>query len=119
MPVDLDGWRADPSRWTEVACDEVVGADGRQEVLAHRAAQWSVGESIVEATELPSRYGQADDVWLLREAQCANGDTLVGIDAAALCPVGVPETIAFVEAGAHPDRDALLDHLVSHREEVA
>jgi hypothetical protein len=82
----------------------------RQETAMHEVS-WGYGDSLGLAALLLADCGAVDDVWLLWRAKTANVDTLPGLDSAVLFGAGVAETLAYVRASGHPDRDELLAYL--------
>ncbi|MBK1787380.1 hypothetical protein [Prauserella cavernicola] len=82
----------------------------RQEIAAHEAS-WGYGDSLGAAALLLVDCGAVEDVWLVWQAKNANVDTFIGIDRELLFGAGVAETLEFVRASDHRDRDELLEYV--------
>lgn len=83
----------------------------RQEIAMHEAS-WGYSNSLGLASLLVVEQGVVNDVWLLWEAKSTNFDTFCGLDGPVLFGAGVKETLAFVTAADHPERDSLLEYLI-------
>ncbi|MEJ2852660.1 MULTISPECIES: hypothetical protein [unclassified Saccharothrix] len=60
---------------------------------------------------LLASYREVSDVWLHWDIKRANFDTWSGYDVEYLLAAGVAETLEFVRASDHPERDAVLERL--------
>ncbi|WP_309110564.1 hypothetical protein [Saccharothrix sp.] len=60
---------------------------------------------------LLASFREVSDVWLHWDLKRANFDTWCGYDVEYLVAAGVAETLAFVRASDHPERDAVLERL--------
>jgi hypothetical protein len=72
------------------------------------------GDSLGLAALLLADCRAVDDVWVLWvlwKAESANFDTMIGLGHEVLFGAGVAETLAFVRASSHPDRDELLRYV--------
>lgn len=73
-------------------------------------------QGMTEETELAgfllAEHGQLPDVWLHWQIKRANFDTWCGYDLQYLVAAGVQDTLDFVRASDHDDRDAVLERLL-------
>src|ERR1700742_4894814 len=60
---------------------------------------------------LLAEHGHVEDVWLHWKIKRSSFDAWCGYDAEHLIAAGVDATIAYVRAGDHADRDAVLERL--------
>lgn len=65
---------------------------------------------------LLASYRDVSDVWLHWDLKRANFDTWSGYDVEYVVSAGVAETLEFVRASDHPERDAVLERLADVRE---
>lgn len=61
---------------------------------------------------LLAEHRSVEDVWLHHEIKATDFDTWCGYDVEHLFAAGVAETVAFVRASEHPDRDEVLELLL-------
>ncbi|MBW6439571.1 hypothetical protein KZ829_38180 [Actinoplanes hulinensis] len=136
---ELDRMRRLPAAWPELRHEAATDEDGddydrnaakRAQVLwalqydrrpgdlplVRWLAEQEVFQGLTEETKLAgyllAEFRQVDDVWLQWEIKGVDYDTWCGYDVEFLFAAGIQETIDFVRASAHPERDAVLGHLL-------
>ena len=75
--------------------------------------QSTMSDAIRVAAVLVASHRNPADIWHIYRAKRANGSTLIGFQNDLLWLYGVDETLAFVEAADHPDRDELRELLMT------
>ncbi|GGN63610.1 hypothetical protein GCM10010112_22980 [Actinoplanes lobatus] len=139
---ELDRMRRFPDAWPELRHEAATDEDGdtydrnagkRAPVLWAlqydrrpgdlALVRWLAGQEaeaafqgLTEETKLAgfllAEFRQTDDVWLQWKIKNGNYDTWCGYDVEFLFAAGIAETIDFVRASAHPERDATLKLLL-------
>jgi hypothetical protein len=98
-------WRAD-----ELPLHRILA---EQEALCRENAPFSgTGEEYEIAGYLLAKHRRVDDVYRQWALKNANFDTYCAYDVEALAAAGVAETLAYVRASDHEDRDAVEERLL-------
>lgn len=104
-------WRADELPFVRFLAE--------QEALCRGNAPFSgTGDEYEIAGYLLARHRLVEDVWRQWDLKSANFDTYCSYDVEALVAGGVAETLAYVQASDHPEREAVLERLAPEGEPV-
>lgn len=98
-------WRADELPFHRFLAEQ-------EALCRENAPMGGAGDEYDIAGYLLARHRLVEDVWRQWRLKNANSDTYYAYDVEALAVAGVAETVAYVRASDHPDRDDVLARLL-------